>query len=423
MMIKSCKKRYKKDTHRAIPPEDTLKKIEPLLGVAGITRVADITNLDRVGIPVFSSIRPMAKSGAISVYNGKGITPTEAKVSAMMEGFERYSAEVSDKPDTITSFSRLSDKEVVLNPRELILPNRISNTDVENVDIPWMKGYDLMKDEEIFVPMNAVIHPLDSQYKSIFRTNTNGLASGNRLEEAIFHGLTEVIERDAWSLVEVTRNTGDEIIIDNDSHDFKDDIQSNSTLFSVLDLVNKFNKAGIEIRIKDITSDVNIPTFAAVADDILLKDPALLVIGMGTHTNAEVAIIRALTEAAQSRVTQIHGAREDTTSGEMRKKIGYERMKKINSHWFKPAQTKRLSKVISFDYDDFLDDINHTIKNLKNVGIDRVIFVDLTRENLNIPVVRVIVPGLEVYAIDPDRIGERCKNARRSHLLGTKLRS
>jgi len=423
MMIKSCKKRYKRDTHRAIPPEETLNKIEPLLDVAGITRVADITDLDRIGIPVYSSIRPMAKSGAISVYNGKGITPTEAKVSAMMEGFERYSAEVYDKPDVITSFSRLSDREVVLNPRELILPDQISRLDIDNMDIPWMKGYDLINNEEIFVPMNAVVHPLDPQYQSLFRTNTNGLASGNKLEEAIFHGLTEVIERDAWSIVEITRDTGDDLVIDKDVQEFHESLPSNRTVLSILDLVSKFNKAGVEIRIKDITSDVNIPTFAAVADDILLKDPALLVIGMGTHTNAEVAIIRSLTEAAQSRVTQIHGAREDTTSGEMRKKIGYERMKKINSHWFKPASEKSLIEITSPDYDDFLDDINHTIENLKRVGIERVIFVDLTREDLNIPVVRVIVPGLEEYAVDQDRIGDRCKNARRNRLLGTKLRS
>jgi len=411
-MIKSCKKRYKRDTHRAIPPEETLKRVEPLVSTAGITRIADITNLDRVGIPVFSSIRPMARSGAISVYNGKGITPTEAKVSAIMEGFERYSAEVCDEPDIITSFSKLSDKEVVLDPRDLILPQQIAKFDIENIDIPWIKGYDLIKEEDIFVPMNAVVHPLDSKYRSLFRTNTNGLASGNKLEEAIFHGLTEVIERDSWSLVEVTRDSGKDVVIDN-----------NNAISSVLDLVNKFNKSGIDIRIKDITSDVNIPTFAAVADDTVLKDPSLLVIGMGTHTNADVAIIRALTEAAQSRVTQIHGAREDTTSGEMRKRIGYERMKKINSHWFKPAQTKNLNGVTSLDYDDFLDDINYTIENLRRAGLERVIFVNLTRKELNIPVVRVIVPGLEEYAIDPERIGDRCKNARRSHLLRAKPRS
>ena len=84
--LKSCKKAYNSETQRTIPPEETLLKVESLLPVAGITRVADITSLDRIGIPVFSSIRPMAKDGAISVYNGKGATPVEAKVSAMMEG-------------------------------------------------------------------------------------------------------------------------------------------------------------------------------------------------------------------------------------------------------------------------------------------------------------------------------------------------
>ena len=62
-----------------------------------------------------------------------------------------------------------------------------------------------MNDEEILVPANAVFHPLPSDYKRLFRTNTSGLASGNVIEEAIFHGLAEVIERDAWALVEATR--------------------------------------------------------------------------------------------------------------------------------------------------------------------------------------------------------------------------
>jgi len=62
MKLKSCLKKYKDDTHRALPPEDTLSRIDAKMPAAGITRVADITNLDRIGIPVFSSIRPMAKA-------------------------------------------------------------------------------------------------------------------------------------------------------------------------------------------------------------------------------------------------------------------------------------------------------------------------------------------------------------------------
>ena len=83
--------------------------------------MADITNLDRIGIPVFSSIRPMAEKGAISVYNGKGATPTEARVSAMMEGLERYSGEVRDRQLTMAG---LLPSDGALDPRELILASR-----------------------------------------------------------------------------------------------------------------------------------------------------------------------------------------------------------------------------------------------------------------------------------------------------------
>ena len=89
-------------------PEETLAKVEPKMPAAGVTRVADITNLDRVGIPVFSSIRPMADRGAVSVYNGKGASPVEARVSAMMEGIERYSSEVKDRDLTVARYSDLA---------------------------------------------------------------------------------------------------------------------------------------------------------------------------------------------------------------------------------------------------------------------------------------------------------------------------
>src|SRR5512137_576024 len=107
MILASCIKKYKDDTHRAMPPEETLKRADAKLPAAGITRVADITNLDRVGIPVFSSIRPMADKGAISVYNGKGASPVEARVSAMMEGVERYSSEVRNRELITARYSDL----------------------------------------------------------------------------------------------------------------------------------------------------------------------------------------------------------------------------------------------------------------------------------------------------------------------------
>ena len=99
-------------------------------------------------------------------------------------------------------------------------------------------------------------------------------------------------------------------------------------------ILSLFDDAGIHVKLIDLTADVDITTVAAVSDDTVLKDPALLTLGVGTHLDPEVAVIRALTEVAQSRATQIHGTREDTIRAVFMRKAGYERMKRINSHWF-----------------------------------------------------------------------------------------
>ncbi|NYT02215.1 MAG: YcaO-related McrA-glycine thioamidation protein [Methanosarcinales archaeon] len=403
MRLRSCLKRYKQDTHRVVSPEETLARVEARMPAAGITRVADITNLDRIGIPVFSSIRPTAQGGAVSVYNGKGATPTEARVSAIMEGIERYSAEAGERKLLVSRFSEM--KEASLDPRELNLPPAAD----PDAEIPWILGQDLMNDQEIYVPASAVFHPLSEGYHNLFRTNTNGLASGNEIEEAVFHGLAEVIERDAWSLVEITRNTGPTLVNRGDG--------------LAGELLDRFSRAEVDVYVKDITSDVEVPTLAAISDDVRLKDQALLTTGMGTHTSAGVTLLRALTEVAQSRLTQIHGAREDTTMADFKRQVGYDRMKRLNKHWFATGEKRDFSEVRSFDSNDFLEDIRFMLRQLEAAGLRRAIVVNLTREEIGVPVVRVVVPGLEMFGVDPDRMGQRCRDARNRRVSRAKRSS
>ncbi|MDD1730458.1 MAG: YcaO-related McrA-glycine thioamidation protein [Methanospirillum sp.] len=401
MKLASCRKRYQQETHRTRSPEDTYAIIRDLVVPAGITRVADITGLDRLGIPVFSCIRPDAAEGSISVYNGKGATEIAARVSAIMEGLERYSAELHDRTPEVATVDHLKDRQIV-NPEELILPLGVSL----NFPIPWYPAYDIMQNQEVLVPAHAIFHPVQRTMGQLFRTSTNGIASGNTLEEAIFHALCEIIERDAWSLAEAA-NKGGPIITSIENP-------------TILALLNRFRDAGVEITLRDISSDIGLPTVAAVADDVMLRDPTLLCIGMGTHAVPEIAILRALTEAAQSRATQIHGAREDTQEGHMKRQIGYDRTKRLNKKWFENGDTIDLAGMYSYRSDDFLDDIIYTLKQLEAVGITRVLVTDLTRPEIGIPVVRVIVPGLEHYAMDRDRLGDRCRSARRNYLPGSK---
>ena len=402
MKLLPCRKVYQKETHRTRSPEETYEKVKNLVVPAGITRVADITGLDRLGIPVFSCIRPDAAEGSISVYNGKGATEIAARVSAIMEGIERYSAEMHDRIPLIAMYEQISSEYQAIHPSELILPEQ---ADLHN-PIPWASSYDIMNHQDVMVPAHAVYHPVPRTMGWLLRTNTNGIASGNTLEEAVFHGLCEVIERDAWSLAEAANHGGPVI--------------TNIENPTITSMINKFTNAGVEVTLRDISSDIGLPTVAAIADDVTLRDPTLLCIGMGTHAVPEIAILRALTEAAQSRATQIHGAREDTEEGHMKRKIGYERTKRLNKKWFADNQKIDAADMIAFRSDDFLDDITYTLDQLKRCGIVQVITTDLTRPEIGIPVVRVIVPGLEHYAMDMDRLGDRCRSARRNYIPGSK---
>ena len=393
MILKSVLKEYMADTHRARSPEDTLKRVRGITGKAGITRVADRTGLDRLGIPIFTSIRPGAQEGAVTVYTGKGCTPQEAEVSAIMEGIERFSAEQGALTLVKGSYEVLRARYNILDPVRLILPKM--RMYVHDEEMEWVKGYSVTGERDILVPAEAAFHPYERQ-NQLFRTNTNGLAVGNVMEEAVLHGLMEVIERDAWSLFEGEGVEGRDVDLSSSDNDL------------IRETLKKFEAASIRAYAKDITSGVRITTIGVAIDDEKNKDPALLSLGVGTHLIPEVASLRALTEAVQSRLTTIHGTREDTFKAEFARRIGYERMKRLNKRWFTPArETVKLRELNSVLNQDFLEDIKYTVRRLTESGYDEVILVDLTNPRLRVPAVRVMVPGMEVYALDKDRVGER----------------
>src|SRR5207342_3012832 len=84
-------KGYQRGTHRLVAPVDTLERIRPHLATFGITRCADITGLDSIGIPVYVAVR--AQGRVLQTSNGKGLTHVDALVSAQMEAIEHWHAE------------------------------------------------------------------------------------------------------------------------------------------------------------------------------------------------------------------------------------------------------------------------------------------------------------------------------------------
>ncbi|ADC46519.1 methanogenesis marker protein 1 [Methanobrevibacter ruminantium M1] len=406
-MFEDVEIQFFKGTHRVRDPKETIEINENKLRTAGITRLTEITDLDRIKIPVFSAIRPTAQEGGVSVYAGKGATKEQAKASAMMEGFERYSAErqdIDNERTFVDTYNNIKSSQELkaLDPRDLLLPKNFTTQNVENSRLEWIESKDIISEETIYVPSNAVFHPYIPTREvipsplAIFKGNTNGLASGNIIEESVLHGIFEVVERDAWSLFELTKRNKKEINQDTIENDI------------INELLAKFNNEGINIKLMDITADLKITTVAASADDTVLKDPALLTLGVGTHLDPNIAVIRALTEVAQSRATQIHGTREDTIRADFMRKSSYEGMKRMNKHYFqKEEDTIDLSDIEDKSSHSIKKDIETSIEEVQKVGFDKVLYTDLTREEIGINVARVIIPKAELYSLDEERLGTR----------------
>jgi ribosomal protein S12 methylthiotransferase accessory factor len=171
-------------------------------------------------------------------------------------------------------------------------------------------------------------------------------------------------------------------------------------------MIRKFEEAGIPLIIKNITSDIGIPTFNASSVEWLSHDYGYLVEGHGTHPDSRIALLRAITEVSQTRAANIQGARDD-----LRKiKYGQENSDDKRAWQFTPSKRKsRFSDIRSYLNEDILDDIKLLLNCLKKVGLTKVIIVDLTIAEIGIPVVRAIVPGLETFKFTKSVIGLRAK--------------
>jgi ribosomal protein S12 methylthiotransferase accessory factor len=196
-------KGFRDGTDRLVAPEVTLERLGPHLAALGITRVANITGLDVIGLPVVMACRPNSRS--LSVSQGKGLTLAAAKASALMETIESYHAERVARPLLLGSADELraAGHRVV---DTAVLPAGRSGPFRPGAPALWVSGEDLATGEGVLVPHDAV--HTDYTYEARFATgmldiSSNGLASGNSIEEAISHGICEVTERDAsvwWRL-------------------------------------------------------------------------------------------------------------------------------------------------------------------------------------------------------------------------------
>ncbi len=418
--------------------DDTLKHVTSIAYSIGVTRVADITHLDVLRIPNYSAVLPGSIDN-IWVYSGKGPTHKHAKASALMESIERYSALAGNfkyHGNRRVSTGSMNDMMMrhgrgnVVHVDDVVEPVSFNYND--NMLMDFIECYDIMNHTDVYVPAGLILTRYDliasrsGKVNPFLYSHTNGLAAGNTIEEAIVQGLCEVIERDAVSIAELRSsvlayhrmksivarlNSHGIKVKDISSEDYVDDpdIYPEVDLTSVENkyarfLISRFEREGIPLLVKDITSDVGIPTFIATSVQWITDDYAYMSEGHGTHPKKDIALIRAVTEVAQNRAANIQGARDDL------RRMRYDASKSAENRAWQFMHSSRnidYSSIPSYEHDDVLDDIEFILSRLKRAGLDKVVVADLTHDSTKIPVVRVVVPGLETFKVSRSVVGER----------------
>lgn len=374
-------------------PRETLSRVEPLLAGFGITRVARHTGLDDIGIPVWCAYAPNSRS--IVIAQGKGLTDIDAKVSTIMEALERA---VAGEPavdlvhGTSSRLQAMGCKTDTLNClTALHKPDLRPDEETE-----WVAGIDILTGEEVYVPFEAVV--LDRTRDARYWMSSDGLASGNNAEEAIFHGVLERIERDAHVLWQVGAEA-DRYAGCVDPRGFQD--------VALDGLIDKIETSGLALRLFDITSDIAIPCFTAMLGpgDAVLgsrdlhgnRDIRLVEVtgGTGAHPSPVRAAIRAVTEAVQSRLTYISGARDDISHATFSRSLPPLMRQAFAAVAAPPAAAIGLDAVARHGQQDLARLLQHVLDQLRGRRIASVIAVRLSDDTLPFSVVKIVIPELE----------------------------
>ncbi len=360
-----------------VPPGETWARVAPFLPAMGITRVADLTGLDVIGIPVFQAVRPNGRT--MSVSQGKGITDELARVSAVMESIETWHAEEAHVLPSIEAAVGEMAPHLPYSVFDLPSPERSVLS--ENTRLRWVSGRSLgggMPGEPTWIPRACVVldctDPLGWS-PPVLCSDSNGLASGNTLEEALLHGLYEVAERDA-----VARTPDDRSGLE---------VDRATVSGASAELLERFARADAHVRVYDITAA---PGLFCYDVEIWSADLPTRFAGWGCHRDADVALSRALTEAAQSRLTMIAGSRDDIPDDLFHRVSSRSHLRVP----FDPPCPARSFPGETPLPDSWDADLETAVGAIGALTGEPVFWVDLTRPEFDIPVVRVIAPGLQL---------------------------
>ncbi len=308
------------------PWEKSFSLVSDWAATHGVSRVAETTNLDRVGIPTAYAIRPSAANCNAIVSGGRGTTRKEALLSALFEAHERWAAEASALPPILASQEDLQ----CHFPRAMT----VTRSCLPTVRAAWLIGYDLVSQKSCFVPAEVAVFPYHGERRLFLESNTSGLASGATPAAAICSAILELFERDAVARFSFRTNSR---------------IDPTFLPRQAAELYDRFRSVQVDLSLWYCASPVKIPVFYCLSRDDRMGSSVFFCSGSAGHFDVELAIVRTLTEMAQSRAAFITALREDVAKRVTRfAEHSYEARRVELSKWFDwKFQSPDLSQLYS----------------------------------------------------------------------------
>ena len=365
------------DQDKILPPEETVRRFKKKTRSINLDILEKTRRIDngRLDIPVYFSI--CGKNAELATGTkkqmGKGGTPAQAEASAVMELGERFSLfTFRQNPENFISDTYRNVQERAISIEQIAKSVHDDSEDLEITreifsDLPlrWARGYNLTQNKEVLIPFDW-----------FFTINEfNGACAGNCAEEAICQGISEVVERHVSSMVSQKRLR----VAALDPQSATDPI--------VVELLQKYERAGIKTYLSDFTLDMGIPSVGVLAyDPSTFPESSEIVWTAGTNPNPQKALSRALTEVAQ-----LAG---DFNSGSNYVASGLPKFKTIEDAEYitNASQKRQTSELPDISNNNIRVEIENCVAALSKKGME-VFIVNTLHPRLQVPAFYIVIPG------------------------------
>ena len=389
---------------RTVEPETTWQSYEHLVSdvlgiVPEVCLVGDPSlRVHRAGLnPAWSArqdldgLRASLRQSAM----GKGLTIASSRAGALAEALERQS--MIWQGDESVRVARMDDLEGAIHPHDIQLYSAaqiaaaefdgspthrfhyVPQTFMVDQEHTWSQVRGIADDRRAWIPTSIAYLGVPQTGPGSLRGCSNGVAAGNSIDEALLQGLLELVERDSVALWWYSRSHRPGIDLD-----ATDDPRVRAALAPL-------RARGREVWVLDITSDLGIPAMAALTS---APDGGRVLMGFGAHVDPVIAVVRALTEVCQSEAGLSDWNAESTPEGVP--EIEGEWLAAVTTAtdpWLAPYGSVPLARSSTLNLHESLDVV---LLALSHAGLEAW-WMDLTRRDIGLPVVRTVVPGLRHF--------------------------